>query len=239
MSKVKGFGRTAASTQDPTKVPKGIDTSTYFAPSIPDEVKQTIPLLHITPSEVLSDTLSKVVLMVNGEPVSDESLVILQRGASKIEGMDYGLLFTGLYSIIRIAIRQKAKSASIHSDLLKMNCPAPAADEIVRVIQTSRTSMESSALCHRIRFPRLEKLRWRVDVIISSGSLSRVLRPVVLMQMVLSNSVIKTFEVSIDQFNQLRYGVAKVLNDMQTLERHPIMRIVNEFERRDKEERSK
>jgi hypothetical protein len=30
-----------------------------------------------------------------------------------------------------------------------------------------------------------------------------------------------------------------VLNDMQQLERHPIMRIVTEFEKKDKEARSK
>jgi len=61
----------------------------------------------------------------------------------------------------------------------------------------------------------------------------------VLPQMILSDRVIKTFEVSVEQFNQLRFGVAKVLNDMQQLERHPIMRIVNEFERKDKEVRNK
>ena len=55
--------------------------------------------------------------------------------------------------------------------------------------------------------------------------------------MILSDHTIKSFEISIEQFNHLRYGVAKVLNDMQTLERHPIMRIVNEFERRDKDDR--
>ncbi len=56
-------------------------------------------------------------------------------------------------------------------------------------------------------------------------------------QIILTDRTIKTFEVSLEQFNHLRYGVAKILNDMQTLERHPIMRIVREFERKDKEER--
>jgi len=36
-----------------------------------------------------------------------------------------------------------------------------------------------------------------------------------MMQMVLSDGRIKTFEVSVHQFNQLRFGVAKVLKDMQ------------------------
>ena len=57
--------------------------------------------------------------------------------------------------------------------------------------------------------------------------------------MTLSNGSIKTFEVSIEQFNQLRYGVAKLLHDMQTLRRHPIMKVVGELERRDCEDRCK
>jgi hypothetical protein len=36
--------------------------------------------------------------------------------------------------------------------------------------------------------------------------------------------------------NQLRYSVAKVLNDMQGLERHPIIRIMNEFKRREEDD---
>lgn len=57
--------------------------------------------------------------------------------------------------------------------------------------------------------------------------------------MILSNGSIKTFEVSIEQFNQLRYGVAKLLHDMRALERHPIMKVVSELERRDCEDRCK
>ena len=57
--------------------------------------------------------------------------------------------------------------------------------------------------------------------------------------MTLSDGNIKTFIISVEQFNQLRYGVAKVLQDMQMIERHPIMKIVNEFERKNVLERCK
>lgn len=99
--------------------------------------------------------------------------------------------------------------------------------------------MQAHALAARIRCPRLERLRWRVDVVISTGSLSRVMRPTLLFQMVLSSGAIKSFQVSVEQFHQLRFGVAKVLNDMQQLQRHPIMRIVREAERKDRDERTK
>lgn len=60
-----------------------------------------------------------------------------------------------------------------------------------------------------------------MDVAISSSSLLRVFRPCILMQVALSDGRIKTFDVPVDQFHQLRYNVAKVLRDMQELERHP------------------
>jgi hypothetical protein len=43
----------------------------------------------------------------------------------------------------------------------------------------------------------------------------------------------------VEQFNQLRHSVAKLLHDMQTQSRHPIMKVVSELERRDCEERFK
>ena len=50
--------------------------------------------------------------------------------------------------------------------------------------------------------------------------------------MKLSDGRVKTFEVSVEQFHKLRYNVAKVLRDMQELERHPIMRIAFEADKK-------
>ena len=73
----------------------------------------------------------------------------------------------------------------------------------------------------------------------STGLLSKVMRPSIMVQMYLSSGIIKTFEISIEQFNQLRYGVAKVLQEMQRVERHPILRLINDDERKDAEVRCK
>jgi hypothetical protein len=222
-TKGRNFGKTAAVPQDPTKVPNGIDTSTYFAPSIPQEVKEIVPILHTVSPDLLRETLSTIINYLKGNLViTDEHFLSLQRMALKLEkegggsgssggaASEYGLFFTGLYSMIKIAIQFKIKNESIRNDLLKMNVPTHVIEDLIRVIRISRFDIERAALANRIRFPRLEKLRWRVDVVISSGSLSRVLRPTILMQMILSNKVIKTFEISIEQFSQLRLGVAKV-----------------------------
>ncbi len=51
-----------------------------------------------------------------------------------------------------------------------------------------------------------------------------------LAQLTLSDGAVKTFEMSIDKFNALRYNVAKVLREMANLEGHPIMHIMSELE---------
>lgn len=58
-------------------------------------------------------------------------------------------------------------------------------------------------------------------------------------QMVTKDGRIVTYEVSLEMFHTLRYSVAKVLHEMQSLERHPIIRIVNEFKRREEEDYNK
>jgi hypothetical protein len=142
-----------------------------------------------------------------------------------------------------------------------MNLPANCVQLVAAALKRERLELEASSLATRTRLPRLEGLTWRVDVTISSSSLLRVFRPSIMMQMALSDGRIKTFDVSVEQFHQLRYNVAKVLRDMQVrlitlldlfgmclltkpiyinlsqeLERHPIMRIADEASKKTFEE---
>ena len=65
---------------------------------------------------------------------------------------------------------------------------------------------------------------------IATSSAKRVLVPSVLMQLTLSDGRVKTFEMSVDKFNALRYNVAKVLREMSNLEGHPIMHIMEDLD---------
>lgn len=68
-------------------------------------------------------------------------------------------------------------------------------------------------------------MNWRVDVAISSNTMSRVLKPTILMKMQTSDGKIQTFEVSVEKFHEMRYNVAKVLKEMQEIEQHPVLKI--------------
>ena len=174
------FGNKAAAA-DPTKVPTGIDTSTFFAPTIFDEVKAAVPLFHSMPQDIIRASLEIVRKHLTVGPIEDEEFILLQNKL-KQAGEEFGIMFTGLYSIIRTAVYSKTPLPSIITDLKSINVPPSVADDISRVISGSRQDLESRAVALRPGFPHMQKLRWRVDVNISSGSLSRVMRPTILMQ---------------------------------------------------------
>lgn len=73
--------------------------------------------------------------------------------------------------------------------------------------------------------PGLHRLRWRLDVAISSSSLAKIMRTVIIVEATLSSGRVVTFELPADKFAELRYGVAKALQEMGAVESHPSLRI--------------
>eukprot|EP01059_Diplonema_ambulator_P012846 TRINITY_DN23313_c0_g1_i1.p1 TRINITY_DN23313_c0_g1~~TRINITY_DN23313_c0_g1_i1.p1 ORF type:complete len:108 (+),score=36.80 TRINITY_DN23313_c0_g1_i1:51-326(+) len=67
--------------------------------------------------------------------------------------------------------------------------------------------------------PSLVQARWRVDVTITTSMMQKVLTPVVIMRLELSNGEIKTFELPQSQVHSLRYTLAKMLKDMHYFEK--------------------
>jgi len=49
-----------------------------------------------------------------------------------------------------------------------------------------------------------------------------------MMRLELSDGTSRTFEMPVDQFHKLRYGVARVLRTMHEIERNPIMRLIDD-----------
>jgi len=57
--------------------------------------------------------------------------------------------------------------------------------------------------------------RRRVDVTLSTSDVARVLRPNILMRLELTDGTVRTFEVGLTEFHQLRHQVAYMLNEME------------------------
>lgn len=240
----KNFLKKKEEVVDPFHVPKNlIHFSTFLGRDIPEEVRMAVPLLHAATASTFRAIMLKVLQHFNDTKVTDdgysEFMKKISSATNDVQSEDISTIFSALYTLFRVALSGKHHISVMKADMLKMNFPQTVADDISKAFMAYRSTMEEVIVDNRISFSRLEKLRWRIDVAISSGSLSRVMRPSILMQIIMSNGEFRVFEVSIEQFNQLRYGVAKVLFDMQTIERHPIVKLVGELEKRDVELRSK
>jgi len=103
--------------------------------------------------------------------------------------------------------------------------------DILAAIRTHRFEMQDNADDNKVRAPRMSSFRWRVDVAISNETLQKVFKPTILAEVVLSDGQVKTFELPVAQFHELRYNVAKVLRNMEEVERHPIMRLAFQEDR--------
>jgi COMM domain containing 5 len=237
------FGRKQAA--DPKAVPVGIDRSTFFLTTIPQEVRACVPLLHELETEVANTLIEQLSECMQSSSGLDVNAVLQLNTLFKAKYFSYladakaSTVVTGLYTLIQTCIQSKVRPRQVETDLSRMNVPVHVVSAVMTALRRARPQLESAALSSRLRCPTVTKFRWRIDVTMSTGLLSKVMRPSIMMQLCLSSGIIKTFEVSIEQFNQLRYSVAKVLQEMQRVERHPILRIINEDERKDALERCK
>ncbi|CAH0478731.1 unnamed protein product [Peronospora belbahrii] len=68
--------------------------------------------------------------------------------------------------------------------------------------------------------PRLQQLHWKVAVKSEEGKR-------VLMRLQTSDGETRTIHVPMEQFHQLRYNVAMVLQEMNEVEMHPMMRLAH------------
>jgi hypothetical protein len=66
--------------------------------------------------------------------------------------------------------------------------------------------------------PTLTSLTWRVDVILSSSSVTRVMQPFIILRIGLSDGSFRTIELSVKAFHDLRFRVAEAMHTLHKLE---------------------
>jgi len=125
--------------------------------------------------------------------------------------------------VLRTAIREKLPEDQFKNDLGQLQMPGEFVADLASVLKKSQA--DESIEEKRVSFPQLVSLDWRVDVTISTSEMQRVLKPTILMRMQDDSGKIRTFEVTPDQFHKLRYSVARVLKEFDTLEKLPILKI--------------
>lgn len=133
------------------------------------------------------------------------------------------LYFTFALDVLQAAIAQHTKDGTFMSDLGKMQIKAEYVSELANAYKQRREIMSQTVEASRVALPSIAGVRWRVDVAISTTSLSRVFKPTVLLQLSLNDGRVRDFECSLDKFHELRYAIAKSLKHAQDLQQHPTL----------------
>jgi hypothetical protein len=93
------------------------------------------------------------------------------------------------------ALRGKVKGDTAMSvDLAKLGFPPAYCSDIVSVYINRKDQLEAAVGAERVSLPSISNVSWRVDVTISTTTLSRVFQPSVTLQLTLSDGRIRTFE---------------------------------------------
>jgi hypothetical protein len=185
-----------------------------------DETAQPPQLISIDSSKV-EEILSWVIFTCETNTIPDQ----LQDFA---EHPHYSVIFLSLFTLFSEAIRCRVADKLFKETLHCFHLPSKYAELFISKFSDNFRQLTDQARSRCIANPSLESFDWRVDVIISTTALNKVFVPILLLQMTTTDGVIKTFECSLTQFHQLRYSVAKMLANMQTIDQHPtLMRLID------------
>ena len=169
---------------DPTACPKDIDRLTFFHPTIPAEVKAMVPMVHSinnieeVADRIVNDWIDRESDIVTPKKEADNLVISYAKSlGGSVTPQVLSTIITGFFSILRYVLKNKVVIKTVEVDLLKMNIPKVFVTSIVNRLREKRKNLELKIYENRLGFPTLNKLRWRVDVIISTGTLSRVMKP--------------------------------------------------------------
>jgi len=219
-----------------------VGSSTFFESDLPISVTSAVDLLNSPgcTEDIWRFCLKLGIANVSGSSngggggvnVSDLSEGV--RATDAENGWDLSnltTLVTGLTVLFSKAVSQRTKLDVVKSSLSTMGVPKIYAKEFVEALRGRRFDVEEKVK-GRMMGEGVSNFRWRVDVTISTDSLGKVFKPCILAEMTLTGGKIKTFEIPVSSFHTLRYNVAKVLREMEEVERHPIMRLAFEADKK-------
>ncbi|EGG21567.1 COMM domain-containing protein 5 [Cavenderia fasciculata] len=222
-----------------------MDRISFLGYNTPTEVKNVLPILAKIEQSYCRQIVSLVVSYLKAKKIDSNqqeyqkfnqitkeihdklSIASQQQQTQQTQQQDdqSSILFTGIYYILKLAIKTKVSVEYFITDLTELKIPSTILTDLQKVYTNIRKELIDKVLSDKILFPQLETLKWRVDVIISSSFTSRILHPIILMETTDTKGNKRTFEVSVDMFHKLRYNVSKVLKDMEDLDQLPILKI--------------
>lgn len=112
-----------------------MDRTSFLGPSLPAEVKGILtPALAQIDQRVFRKMLEYVVEYLKGTEITDENIAELQGAVDAKTASFLPALFTGLYYILRAAIRTKVPLEHFQTDMNEIKFPPVFAQDLGRVL---------------------------------------------------------------------------------------------------------
>ncbi|XP_069749581.1 COMM domain-containing protein 5 isoform X3 [Narcine bancroftii] len=170
--------------------------SGFLGVRIPFEVELMVKQLKDLDREIFRKILKIVANSLEGKD-SKESVKSLAKTESLSE-QQLSHILAGMYTLLQEALRlppSSLKQEVFKDDLRDIRIPEELISDFAGVVFGDRRSiLDAAALQQGNRLPGVQDFRWRVDVAISSSSLTRALQPSILVQLKLSDGNAHRFE---------------------------------------------
>jgi len=204
-----------------------VDRTAFYGVRIPHEIRVMVKPLAKLEKPTFRKILKLIIGVLNGNEPTYQNVKSLVN--DKLSEEILSVVYCGLNELLRRALRvpsSSLKKENFVQDLEELHIPEEFHEDLaICVFGPARAKIDETIESTRPRLPSLEQLDWRVDVTISTGVLNRVLVRGVTMDMALSDGNIHNFEMSVAKFQDLRFQVASVLNEMERLEKRSILKI--------------
>lgn len=201
--------------------------SSFLGGRIPPEIESMSKNLKDLDQDTFRKLLKAVVAALEGKDSRDALKSVAENCGVPPEKLS--LIIAAMYRLLSEALRispASLRQESFKEDLRDLKVPEEFISDFYTVVFGNRRAvLEAAATQSDPRLPSLQEFKWRVDVAISTGSLSRALQPSVQMQLRLSDGSVQQFQVPVSKFQELRYNVALILKEMNDLEKRSIFKI--------------
>lgn len=201
--------------------------SSFLGGRIPPEIESMSKNMKDLDQDTFRKLLKAVVSALEGKDSRDALKSVAENSAIPPEKLSH--IISAMYRLLSEAIRippGSLRQESFKEDLRDLKIPEDFISDFSSVVFGSRRAvLEAAAAQSDPRLPSLQEFKWRVDVAISTGSLSRALQPSVFMQLRLSDGSVQQLQVPVSKFQELRYNVALILKEMNDLEKRSVLKI--------------
>ncbi|XP_043504982.1 COMM domain-containing protein 5-like [Polistes fuscatus] len=149
---------------------------------------------------------------------------ILERISQKynIPLEDVDEYFSAVFIILKTYLKYvscSVKPTEFKQTLEELKLPSDCIEDLYTVVSGQKKADLLTGLMKKTKFfPRLISCKWRIDVVISSNVLSRVLEPCIILECIFDTGETHSFELSLAQFHRFRHAVASILVEIQSLE---------------------